>query len=227
MEEIDDSVGRIRQVIKETGLTENTLIIFSSDNGPWITFQDTESHKKYGEARLHVGYAQPFRDGKGSTWEGGHRVPGIFCWPGKIAPHSVVQDPVSTLDILPTVFALAGVDLPKDRTIDGRDIRPYLMPHAYESNLPEFEFYYSWQDNMPSALRVGPWKIHTRIASQTGNNYGFKASRDTPLLFQVEQDLGERIDRAGEQSKRVDEMMKTLTFFESQIREEGSFWNTQ
>ena len=227
MEEIDYSVGRIRQVIKEAGLRENTLIIFSSDNGPWITFQDTESHKKYGEARLHVGYAQPFRDGKGSTWEGGHRVPGIFCWPGKIAPHSVVQDPVSTLDILPTVFALAGADLPKDRTIDGRDIRPYLMPQAHESNLPEFEFYYSWQDNMPSALRVGPWKIHTRIASQTGNNYGFRASRDTPLLFQVEQDLGERIDRAGEQSKRVDEMMKTLTSFESQIRQEGSFWNTQ
>jgi arylsulfatase len=227
MEEIDYSVGRIRQVIKEAGLRENTLIIFSSDNGPWITFQDTESHKKYGEARLHVGYAQPFRDGKGSTWEGGHRVPGIFCWPGKIAPHSVVQDPVSTLDILPTVFALAGADLPKDRTIDGRDIRPYLMPQAHESNLPEFEFYYSWQDNMPSALRVGPWKIHTRIASQTGNNYGFKASRDTPLLFQVEQDLGERIDRAGEQSKRVDKMMKKLTSFESQIRQEGSFWNTQ
>jgi arylsulfatase len=227
MEEIDYSVGRIRQVIKEAGLRENTLIIFSSDNGPWITFQDTESHKKYGEARLHVGYAQPFRDGKGSTWEGGHRVPGIFCWPGKIAPHSVVQDPVSTLDILPTVFALAGADLPKDRTIDGRDIRPYLMPQAHKSNLPEFEFYYSWQDNMPSALRVGPWKIHTRTASQTGNNYGFKASRDTPILFQVEQDLGERIDRAGEQSKRVDEMMKTLTVFEAQIRQEGSFWNTQ
>ena len=227
MEEIDYSVGRIRQVIKEAGLRENTLIIFSSDNGPWITFQDTESHKKYGEARLHVGYAQPFRDGKGSTWEGGHRVPGIFCWPGKIAPHSVVQEPVSTLDILPTVFALAGADLPKDRSIDGRDIRPYLMPQAHESNLPEFEFYYSWQDNMPSALRVGPWKIHTRIASQTGNNYGFKASRDTPLLFQVEQDLGERIDRAGEQSKHVDKMMETLTSFESQIRQEGSFWNTQ
>jgi arylsulfatase len=101
------------------------------------------------------------------------------------------------------------------------------MPHAYESNLPEFEFYYSWQDNMPSALRVGPWKIHTRIASQTGNNYGFKASRDTPLLFQVEQDLGERIDRAREQSKRVDEMMKILAVFEAQIRQEGSFGNTQ
>ncbi len=71
--------------IEVAGLTENTLIIFASDNGPWITFQDTASHKKYGEACLHVGDAQPFRDGKGSTEEGGHRIPGIFCWQGKIA----------------------------------------------------------------------------------------------------------------------------------------------
>jgi len=69
--------------------------------------------------------------------------------------------------------------------------------------------------------------MHTRIASQTGNNYGFTASRDTPLLFQVEQDLGERINRAGEQAKRVEKMMESLTAFETQVQEEGSFWNTQ
>ncbi|MGB2187054.1 MAG: sulfatase family protein, partial [Akkermansiaceae bacterium] len=216
MEEIDDSVGQIRQAVAEAGVTENTLIIFSSDNGPWIRFQDTANDKKYGEARLHVGYAQPFRDGKGSTWEGGHRVPGIFCWPGKIAPHSVEQSPVSTLDILPTVFALAGVDLPKDRSIDGRDIRPYLMPQADKASVPEFEFYYSGSKNMPTAVRVGPWKMHIQIFSQTGNNYGFKASRDKPLLFQVEQDLGERIDRAGEQPKLVTDMMEKLNAFEEQ-----------
>ena len=227
MEEIDYSVGRIRKTIEEAGLTENTLIVFSSDNGPWIRFQDTASHPKYGEARLHVGYAQPFRDGKGSTWEGGHRVPGIFCWPGTIPANSVELSPVSTLDILPTVFALAGVDLPKGRTIDGRDIRPYLMPQVHKANVPEFEFYYSWADNKPSAVRVGPWKMHTRIASQTGNNYGFKASRDTPLLFQVEQDLGERIDRAGEQANLVEQMMEKLTAFESQVQDEGTFWEAQ
>ena len=69
--------------------------------------------------------------------------------------------------------------------------------------------------------------MHTRIASQTKNNYGFTASRDTPLLFQVEQDLGERINRAGEQAKRVEKMMESLTAFETQVQEEGSFWNTQ
>ena len=225
MEEIDDSVGRIRNAIEEAGLTENTLIVFSSDNGPWIIFQDTANHPKYGEARLHVGYAQPFRDGKGSTWEGGHRVPGIFCWPGTIHPNSVEQSPASTLDLLPTVFALAGVEAPTDRSIDGRDLRPYLMPQTHKANLPEFEFYYSASDNMPSAVRIGPWKMHIRISSQTGDTYGFKASRTTPLLFQVEQDLGERIDRAEEQPNRIAQLMEKLTAFESQVQKEGSFWD--
>ncbi len=226
MEEIDYSVGRIRETIEAAGLTENTLIVFSSDNGPWIRFRDVKECK-YGDTRLQVGYAQPFRDGKGSTWEGGHRVPGIFCWPGTIAPHSVEQSPASTLDLLPTVFALAGVDLPQDRSIDGRDIRPYLMPQTDKEDVPEFEFYYSWADNKPSAVRIGPWKMHVRISSQTGNNYGFMASRHTPLLFQVEQDLGERIDQAGEQTNRTEKMMEKLTAFESQVQAEGSFWDAR
>ncbi len=227
MEEIDHSVGRIRAALEEHGLTRNTLIIFSSDNGPWIVFQDTASHQKYGEARLHVGYATPFRDGKGSTWEGGHRVPGIFCWPGTIEAGCVELSPASTLDILPTVFALAGVDLPQDRTIDGRDIRPHLMPRARAGKLQEFEFYYSHSDNMPSAVRRGPWKMHIRIASQTGDNYGFQASRSTPLLFQLEHDLGERIDRAGEQADLVEDMLTRLGAFEAQVKEEGSFWDAR
>ena len=106
MAEIDDGVGRIRNALKDAGLTENTLIIFSSDNGPWIRFQDTVEHPKYGEARMHIGYATPFRDGKGSTWEGGHRVPGIFCWPGMIAASQNELAPVSTLDVFPTLVTL-------------------------------------------------------------------------------------------------------------------------
>src|SRR6516162_8802642 len=106
MAEIDASVGRILATLEQSGIAKNTLVIFSSDNGPWVKFQDTAKHPKYGEARLNIGYALPFRDGKGSTWEGGHRVPGIFYWPGVIAPHTVVEDPASTLDVLPTVLPL-------------------------------------------------------------------------------------------------------------------------
>jgi arylsulfatase len=225
MEEIDNSVGRVRQAVADAGLTENTLIIFSSDNGPWIRFKDTTDHKMYGEARMQVGYAHPFRDGKGSTWEGGHRVPGIFCWPGTIRANSVELAPVSTLDILPTLFALAGAELPGDRSIDGRDIRPYLMEEHAAKEVPDFEFYYSWRDNQPSAVRVGPWKMHIRIASQTGDQYGFEASRENPLLFQVEEDLGERFDRAEEEKARVLSMLEKLEAFESQLKEEGSFWD--
>jgi arylsulfatase len=226
MEEIDDSVGQIRGVLKDTGLANNTLLIFSSDNGPWIKFMNTANHPMYGEARLHVGYATPFRDGKGSTWDGGHRVPGLFCWPGKIPANSVEHSPVSTLDILPTVFAIAGIDIPQDRSIDGRDIRPYLMLEGNKKTVPEFEFYYSASDNKPSAVRIGPWKMHIRISSQTENNYGFKASRNTPLLFQVEHDLGERIDRANEQKDLIKVMMNKLKAFEAQVEEEGTFWDT-
>ncbi len=227
MAEIDHGVGRIRAALEEHGLTQNTLIIFSSDNGPWIRFEDTANHEKYGEARLHVGYATPFRDGKGSNWEGGHRVPGIFCWPGSIDPDSVELSPASTLDILPTVLALAGVDLPKDRTIDGRDIRPLLLPATHTEKIAEFDFYYSDMKNQPSAVRSGPWKLHIRTITQTGNDYGFEVSREHPVLFQLEEDLGERIDRAEEQPDRVTKMLTKLNAFESHMLKEGSFWDQQ
>jgi len=225
MAEIDHSVGRIRCLLDEMKLTDNTLIVFSSDNGPWIRFNDTVDHPKYGEARMHVGYAMPFRDGKGSTWEGGHRVPGIYCWPGTIPAGRIEQSPISTLDILPTVSALAGVDLPDNRTIDGRDIRSLLLRSSSQKTIPPFEFFYSSSDNKPSAIRIGPWKMHIRIYSQTGNNYGFTASRERPLLFQVEQDLSERIDRADEQPDLIETITKQLLLFEAQAREEGTFWD--
>ncbi|AQT69682.1 Arylsulfatase precursor [Anaerohalosphaera lusitana] len=225
MMEIDDGVGRIREMLEKAGVSENTLVVFASDNGPWVKFRDTKDHPRYGEARMHVGYAYPFRDGKGSTWEGGHRVPGIFCWPGKIPGNRIVQEPASTLDVLPTVFAMAGVEVPEDRTIDGRDIRGLLMPGEYAWEEGPFTFYYNYWDNKPSAIRKGAWKLHIRIGSQTGNNYGFSASREKPLLFNVEEDLGERIDRAAERPELVKEMLGELEAFEKQLKQEGSFWD--
>jgi arylsulfatase A len=225
IEEIDAGVGQIRTVLDELKLTDNTIIIFSSDNGPWIHFQDTVDHPKYGEARLRIGYATPFRDGKGSTWEGGHRVAGIFCWPGTFRANVIERSAASTLDVLPTLFALAGVQLPKDRTIDGRDIRPALLPAQEAEQVPEQPFFYSAGDNRPSAIRSGPWKLHVRLHSQTGTTHGFTASREQPLLFQVEQDLGERFDRTAEQPERVAAMLQQLEAFERQADQEGTFWD--
>ncbi len=225
MEELDAAIGEVRKTLQDVGVSDNTIVIFSSDNGPWVVFRD-KSDTKYGDTRLQVGYATPFRDGKGSTWEGGHRVAGIISWPAGIRGNRNEQIPVSTLDILPTLFAIAGVELPKDRTIDGRDIRSLLIPDKYKNKPEEFKFIYSYSDNQPSAIRKGPWKLHVRIGSQKKNDYGFTASQETPLLFQVEEDLGERVNVADQQSEKVSELLTDLEAFEKQMKEEGSFWDS-
>lgn len=226
IEELDAAIGEIYQTLEEIGALENTIVIFSSDNGPWIVFSD-RSDTKYGDTRLQVGYATPFRDGKGSTWEGGHRVAGIISWPAEIKGNKDEQTPVSTLDILPTIFAISGVELPQDRTIDGRDIRSLLMPEKHKNKPAEFNFFYSYFDNQASAIRKNAWKLHVRIGSQTKNNYGFTASRETPLLFQVEKDLGERINVADQRPEKVSELLADLEIFEKQIKKEGSFWDKE
>ena len=225
MEELDASIGAIMHSLEEFGLRENTIVIFFSDNGPWYLFSD-KKESKYGDARLKVGYATPFRDGKGSTWEGGHRVPGIISWPAEITPNINEQTPISTLDILPTIFAITGVKLPKDRTIDGRDIRSILMPDLYNNQEQLFNFFYNYNDNQPSAIRKGPWKLHIRIGSQTKNNYGFTASLKSPLLFQVEEDLGERLNRAEDQSAITSDLLWELIKFKNQLKQEGTFWDS-
>ncbi len=226
LEELDAAIGEICQTLEDVGVSDNTIIVFSSDNGPWIVFND-KSDTKYGDTRLQVGYATPFRDGKGSTWEGGHRVPGIISWPAGIRRNRNEQTPISTLDILPTIFAITGVELPNDRTIDGRDISSLLMPEKYKNKPDEFKFFYSYSDNQPSAIRKNSWKLHVRIGSQTKNNYGFTASRETPLLFQVEKDLGERINVSKQYPEKVSELLTDLVTFEKQMKKEGSFWDTK
>jgi len=225
IEEIDANVGRLRSLLEELDLDENTLLIFTSDNGPWIRFQHTAEHPMYGEARLNIGSALPFRDGKGSTWEGGVRVPGVFWWPGVIKPATVVREPASTYDVLPTVFALTGVEQPSDRSYDGRDIRAYLNAAMYPNPVDAFRFVYTGASkNEVYGIRQGPWKLHIRLYSQTKDNYGFSASRKEPLLFQVEHDPSERYDRAKEQPDRVRQLLGEIDRFESGLREEGNFW---
>ena len=212
MAEIDDSVGQIIKALEDAGIAKNTLVIFSSDNGPWILYQNAKSGK-YGEARMHVGYALPFRDGKGSNWEGGHRVPGVFYWPGVISPQRQLE-PASTLDVMPTVFALCGAKSAKQ--LDGRDIRALLAPDHFTSKVTPFSLAYSGADNQPNAYREGPWKLHLALTSQTGDSYGFSATREKPLLFNVEEDLGERIDRASEHPEIVANLLEKLdTIIES------------
>lgn len=224
IQEIDHHLGRIRAALQEAGIEKNTLLILSSDNGPWIMYQDTPSHKMYGEARTLVGSALPFRDGKGSTWEGGQRVVGVWCWPGTIPAATVVKDPASTLDVLPTVFAMASTNLPTDRIIDGRDVRALLGIANTNPQVADFKLIYA-DSNSIKAARFGPWKIHTSLTSQLKANHGFSASEEKPLLFQVEQDFSERIDRAAEQPGKVSEGKAVIASFKDSLAKEPSFWD--
>ncbi|QJE95488.1 sulfatase-like hydrolase/transferase [Luteolibacter luteus] len=223
IQEIDHQIGRLRAALQEAGVEKNTLIVLSSDNGPWIRYQDTASHPMYAEARTLVGSAFPFRDGKASTWEGGQRVVGVWCWPGTIPAATVVQEPASTLDVLPTALALAGAKLPADRIIDGRDIRALLAASA-EQKVEGFKLIYADSISVKAA-RFGPWKIHTGLTSQIEAKHGFTASEETPLLFQIEQDFSERIDRAAERPEKVEEGRAIISAFKDSLAKEPSFWD--
>ncbi len=232
MAEIDDLVGTVLDTLVEEGIAENTLVVFTSDNGHWIRFQNDASHPKYGEARIHIGSARPFRDGKGSTWEGGVRVPGVFWWPGTIPAGSVVRQPASNFDILPTAFALAGQPMPNDRAIDGRDISPHLNPSLFPGTVPDFEFIYTgWDQNQIYAARKGPWKLHTHLYSQTGNHWGFapnstsRVTLSSPLLFNVETDPSERFDVSADHPDVVTQLQGIISDFQASHAAEGTFWD--
>src|SRR5690606_11800268 len=112
--ELDWSVGEVLGALKECGIDDNTLVIFTSDNGPWLSYGD------------HAGSAAPLREGKGTMFEGGYRVPCVARWPGHIPAGSKCDELTSTIDLLPTVAKLIDADAPSDRTIDGKNIWPLL-----------------------------------------------------------------------------------------------------
>jgi len=222
IEELDASLGRVLDALNAEGLEKNTLVVFTSDNGPWIRFRSD------GVEHLNVGDSGPFRDGKGSGWEGGVRVPGVCWWPGTIPPATVVSEPASTLDLLPTAFRLAGQKLPAGRTIDGRDISPLLAPALFHERPAPFTFFYTDDRNAVSGLRKGPWKLHTRTYTQIGDDYGFgKVSFANPLLFQVEQDFGERFNLGAGQPAVVADLQAAITEFNQQAAAEGTFWQSR
>ena len=143
--EIDWSVGEIVKALDDRGLRENTLVVFTSDNGPWLS---------YG---THAGDCLPFREGKGTTWEGGQREPTIFNWPGTVGAGSTCAAPCGAIDLLPTVADLLGEGLPKDRPIDGKSLLPLLTGETEES--PHEALYFYWGREL-QAVRSGDFKLH-------------------------------------------------------------------
>jgi arylsulfatase A-like enzyme len=175
VEEIDWSVGQVLDALAALRIEDRTLVVFTSDNGPWALFDE------------QGGSAGPLRGAKGGTWEGGMRVPAIFRWPGTIPP-GVVTDVGATLDLLPTIAALSGASRPGDRVLDGFDLTRVLEGRGRSPR--EDVFYY--RGPRIYAVRHGAYKAHFFTRSEYGPDP--EVAHDPPLLYDLDQDPGERWD---------------------------------
>jgi arylsulfatase A len=190
VEELDASTGRILDALQAAGLDRRTLVVFTSDNGPWLPFG------------THGGSAGPLREGKGTTWEGGVRTPAIFWWPGTVRP-GVVTDIGSAMDLFTTAAGLAGADVPRDRPIDGVDLR---APLTGSGPSPRQTIFYYWDSEL-RALRKGPYKAHF-ITSGAYAMGGARTVHDPPLLFNLSDDPGESHDVAAAHPDIVADLLK-------------------
>jgi len=192
VEEIDWSVGRILETLRKERLADNTLVFFTSDNGPWLI------------QKLVGGSAGLLREGKGSTWEGGMREPGIAWWPGKIRAGQVNHSLACTMDLFTTSLLLAGASLPADRPVDGVDLRPLLFQDG--PGLRKVFVYY--RDTQPWAIRKGAYKMHLT----TRNGYGKdpQERHDPPLLFNLESDPSEQFNIAAQHPEVIEDLTREL-----------------
>ena len=199
--EIDWSVGQIMGKLEELRLEGNTLIAFTSDNGPWLVYGD------------HAGKTGPYREGKGTSFEGGQRVPFIVRWPGKIPAGTVADEFVTAMDLLPTIAHVTGAEVPSDRVIDGHNIWPILSRQSGAESPYERFFYY--RGGQLQAVRSGRWKLH--IPHDYRTLEGGEVGHDGELgeygqghiglaLFDLEEDPGETANVAGEHPAVVERL---------------------
>ena len=195
--EIDWSVGQILQALQEQGIDDNTLVIFTSDNGPWLSYGN------------HSGIAGLLREGKGTTWEGGVRVPFIARWPGRIPADKSQPEPAMTIDLLPTVSRLTGAKLPAGK-LDGKDITPLLMNEAGAKS-PHDAYYFYWNNEL-QGVRSGPWKLYfpRTYRSMVGQEPGtdgkpglYKNVNAGQELFNLDTDLSETTNIAAKHPEVV------------------------
>ena len=176
VEEIDWSTGEILKTLRNLGIDTKTLVIFTSDNGA---------------AQRWGGSNAPLSGWKGSTWEGGMRVPCIVRWPGKIPANSISDQLTITMDLLPTFAKLAGLEVPKDRIIDGKDIWP-ILSGTENTPSPHEAFYYYLMDQL-QAIRSGKWKLHLPLENKK-KNWGKGLGKVDLKLFDLQSDVQEKTD---------------------------------
>lgn len=191
VEELDWSVGQIMETLRREGLEKNTFVFFSSDNGPWLTM-----NQQGGSAGL-------LRDGKGSTWEGGMRVPGIAWWPGKIKP-GVNTNLACLMDLFPTALKLAGAPRRGQQALDGFDLSDVLLKGAASPR--ESLFYY--RGTRLFAMRKNHWKLH--LMTQRGYGQPKPDEHEPPLLFNLNTDPGETFNVAGAHPEVVAELLREI-----------------
>ena len=203
MMEVDWSIGQVLKAIHDNGLDKNTLIIFTSDNGPWLTFGN------------HAGSAGGLKEGKMTTFEGGLREPAIVCWPGTIAPGTVCNKLACNIDILPTLAAITGAPLPTNK-IDGVNILPLLKGKPNVN--PRDHLYYYYNNNSLEAVREGSWKLVLPHKIESNENeppgkdgWPGKIHMDSTglALYDLRRDAGERYD-VKEQNPDVVEKLQQL-----------------
>ncbi len=209
IEEIDSSVGTILETLKKHSLDKNTLVIFTSDNGPWLSYGN------------HGGSRGVLREGKGTEFEGGVRVPFVARWPGKIPAASISNEPTMTIDLLPTLVAYAGGVVLEEPKIDGKNISAVLEARPGAKS-PQEAYYFYWGDAL-HAVNSGKWKLHFPhpylhiIEGGKDGKPGKGETRKMELsLFDLDSDISESKNVADQNP----EVVKKLQMLGDKIREE-------
>jgi len=202
VEEFDYETGRLLDVVDELGLRDNTLIIYTTDNGPWNQPAYTTKKKGHPEGSIFWGNAGPLRNGKGSCYEGGYRVPCIVRWPGKVPADRLSDAIFATIDFMPTFARLAGFEVPDDRVIDGVDQTELLLGKSKEGARDTFLY-----NN--NAVRQGRWK-YLRAEHKVPGYARDKEREQVEELYDLEADIGERNNLAAQHPEKVRELKKLM-----------------
>ena len=203
IQEIDWSVGQILQAIDDCGLDEKTWVIFSTDNGPWLTMKE------------HGGSALPLRDGKQTKYDGGHRVPCLMRFPGKIKANTVGEEIISSIDLFPTIAALCGGKVPDDRVIDGVNAWDYFSGTVEQS--PRDTYFYNRQ-----VVRHRQWKLflpggYTELNPETMNNRDVKYEHSR--LYNIVADIAETTDLSGQHPEIVKQLEELLAAYNQNLND--------
>jgi arylsulfatase A len=225
---MDRAVGRLIEALERLTLTESTLVWFTSDNGP-------ETLKRYRGGERSHGSAGPLRGMKLHLYEGGIRVPGILAWPGRIRPGQTVSEPVSGVDVLPTLCELAGAAPPADRPLDGASVAPLLDGKPVARARPLFWHYFRALGGPKAAIRLGDWKLAgfwdapdplpgSNVENESQRR--MKSARLTRFeLYNLRDDVGEQRDRSADEPARLASMRATLERVYAEVLAEGPAWD--